>query len=745
MKGNFLMRRISAKTWVIFSAVMGLALLVLPACKESMWNDPHPVKYRNANVRFSSFSEQPKTLDPAKSYSSGEYRFIAQIYEPPLQYHYLKRPYTLEPLTAVQMPTVTYLDKNHISMEVNSHNDDIAFTQYDIFIKPDIRYAPHPAFAKIWKEGKLQYVYHHLTEEDIEDARDLKHFKITGTRELTADDYVYQIKRLAAPEIHSPILGVMEKYIVGLPGYVKLLKKNCKPEEYCDLRKYPLEGVKVIGPYHYRILIKGLYPQFKYWLAMPFFAPIPWEADYFYSQKGLDEHNIGFDWFPVGTGPYQLTENNPNQQMVLSKNTLHRIEYYPCEGSDKAKEKGLLKDCGKPIPFIDKYIFSLEKEGIPRWSKFLQGYYDASNISPESFDQAIKIDAQGKPHLTPMLKDKSIKLFTSVNPSIFYLGFNMLDPVVGGESESARKLRQAISIAVNYEEYISIFLNGRGMSAQGPLPPGIFGYKNGEAGTNTEIYGWTDGKRERKSLAEARQLLKEAGYGGGIDKKHHRPLLLYYDVTVSGGPEDKARLNWMRKQFRKLGIQLQVRSTQYNRFQEKMRTGNAQIFGWGWNADYPDPENFLFLLYGKNGKVKYGGENAANYQNAVFDQLFDKMKNMSNGPGRQAVIDQMVALVRHDMPWIWGVYPKDFTLTHVWNKNTEINAMANNSLKYQGLDVSMRAEKKQLWNHPSVWPLVILFAFILLVLVPVTIQFWVKEHRPARKASANSTQKPKDN
>jgi ABC-type oligopeptide transport system substrate-binding subunit len=55
----------------------------------------------------------------------------------------------------------------------------------------------------------------------------------------------------------------------------------------------------------------------------------------------------------------------------------------------------------------------------------------------------------------------------------------MKDAVVGGSSERARKLRQAISIAVDVEEYVSIFLNGRGIVAHSPLPPGIFGTREG--------------------------------------------------------------------------------------------------------------------------------------------------------------------------------------------------------------------------------------------------------------------------
>ena len=94
----------------------------------------------------------------------------------------------------------------------------------------------------------------------------------------------------------------------------------------------------------------------------------------------------------------------------------------------------------------------------------------------------------------------------------------------------------------------------------------------------------------------------------GFDIETGKPLILYFEATGSGA-DTYAFLNWLRKQFKKIDIQLVTRVTDYNRFQEKMINGTGQIFQWGWNADYPDPENFLFLLYSKNGKVKFGGEN----------------------------------------------------------------------------------------------------------------------------------------
>src|SRR3989344_1535812 len=216
-----------------------------------------------------------------------------------------------------------------------------------------------------------------------------------------------------------------------------------------------------------------------------------------------------------------LAENNPNRRMVLERNPNYHAELYPAEGEAEDVQKGLLADTGKPLPFIDKVVFSLEKESIPYWNKFLQGYYDRSGVLAESFDQAIR-------------------LLASVAASTYYMGFNMLDPVVGGNSERARKLRQAVSIAVDYEEQISIFRNGRGIAAQGPLPPGIFGYEDGCAGINPYVYDCVRGVPRRKPIEFARRLLSEAGYPDGRDARTGAPLTLSFD-TAATGPEEKAR------------------------------------------------------------------------------------------------------------------------------------------------------------------------------------------------------------
>ncbi len=702
-------------------------IILLYGCTKTPWDDPYPANDANKNIFYSNFSEQPKTLDPAQSYSSDEYVFVGNIYEPPLQYHYLKRPYTLVPLAATSVPQPQYYARNGKRLPDNAPESQIAYSVYTIHIKPGIYYQPHPAFAKN-NQGENYYL--HYDPNFLAKIHRFKDFPKVATRELTADDYVYQIKRLSAPAVQSPIFGLMSRYIVGFTDLRQQLQTftSKHPQKFLDLRQFNFVGAKVIDRYTYQITLHGQYVPFVYWLTMPFFAPVPWEADYLYSLPGMAENDISLDWYPVGTGPYMLTENNPNRKMVLMRNPNFHGESFPVVGSADDIKKGYLRHAGEALPFVERAIFTLEKESIPMWDKFMQGYYDESGIGTDSFDKAVFINAQGEAGLTPELVQKKIRLHISVPPTIYYFGFNMLDNIVGGNSSRAQKLRQAISIAVNIEDYISIFLNGRGVAAQGPLPPGIFGYDDGQTGINPIVYDWVNGYAQRKSLREAQKLLAEAGYPGGRDPATGQQLILNYDATMTG-PDEQTQLIWLRNQFAKLGIELNIRDTDYNRFQEKVRTGNAQIFLWGWHADYPDPENFLFLFYSPNGKALYGGENAVNYKNKEFDLLFEHMRNMQNGPERKAVIDQMIKILRNDSPWMFGFHVKSFALIHDWVAPTKPQEIANNSLKYISIDPVERMQARKLWNQTILWPLWILFGLLVLLLLPIMYGYWRKEHQ----------------
>jgi ABC-type transport system substrate-binding protein len=303
----------------------------------------------------------------------------------------------------------------------------------------------------------------------------------------------------------------------------------------------------------------------------------------------------------------------------------------------------------------------------------------------------------------------------------------MLDPVLGGGDtpqgqERARKLRQAISIAIDWEEYSKVFPKKAGETAMNPLPEGIPGSREGTPeGVNPVTHRWegdaTSGKPVRRSIAEAKKLMAEAGYPDGREAATGKPLVINYDYYAPPTPERKPEIDWVVRQFGKLDIQLEVRATDNNQFQDKVRKGKHQVFWSGWNADYPDAENFLFLFYGPNAKSVSDGENTANYQNPAFDKLFTQLKLLDDGPQKQAVIDQMVKILQQDAPWSFGFYPYASAAVHAWIGNSKPAILIRDHGRYIRLDVDKRVAALAEWNRPIWWPMVLIALAILAAVV----------------------------
>ncbi len=548
-----------------------------------------------------------------------------------------------------------------------------------------------------------------------------------------------------------PVYGLFSQYIVGLKDLhgrltaernAALAQQDPRDRHlpWRDLRDVPFDGARVIDQHTFEIRIVGKYPQFRYWLAMPFFSPMPWEAERFYAQRGLAEHGLTLNQWPIGSGPFMLVKKEPNRY-VMERNPNYHGETYPCEGMPGDRESGLLEDCGRRMPFVDRVVSSLERERQPTEAKTLQGYFDIPEL--ERLDNGFqlyseRIDRTGRYR---QLDDHGVRMTTSVEPQNWYMGFNWLDPVVGKGATPEqqlrnRKLRQAISIATDWEEFVTIFFSIYGPSAvaMSPIPPGLAGHRDGQDGINPVTHVWTDGRAQRRPIEDAKKLLAEAGYPDGRDAKTGQPLVLYYDAQGTG-PEYQARLDWQVKQAAKLGIQMELRNSDYNRFQERMRKGAEQVFFWGWNADYPDAENFLFLLYGPQAKAKFDGENAANYDNPEYDALYNQMKDLPDGAARQKVIDGMVDLARTDAPWMFGIYPGSVGVSQPWVFNPKPNIVIRNQVQYLRIDAAARVAKIRDWNRPNPWPIAVIVVVLALLAWPAR-RVWLRRERANARQSA---------
>lgn len=720
------------------------AALCLWGCDIS--NQPIDMRWVESNVFLTSYGEAPKHLDSASSYSNNETPWTYAIYEPPLRYHYLKRPYVLEPRTLTALPRVRYLDAQGKPLGASAPTSRIAQTVFELKVQPGILFAPHPAFAR---DSSGHLLYHQLREDDLRSIKKPSDFAEQGSRELTAADYIYAIKRLASPRVKSPVFGFLSEKIVGLAELGKQtrqvndeIKSKLSPREagpfghlpWMDFREFDLKGVELVDTHTFRIHVKGKYPQFKYWLAMTFFSPVAWEVDAFYAQPGMSQKNLKPDSWPVGTGPFMLTENIPNARMVLSRNPHYRGGTYPCEGEPEDERKGLLADCGKRTPFVDGMVSILDKEGSSVFTKFIQGYYDTPQIERGESGIAFQVAIDDNTGRARDLVARKIQLPSTIQVGFSYFGFNWLDPVVGAgntpeQKTKNRKLRQAIAIAFDFEEYVAIFEDNRAQVNHSAVVAGLFGHDTIKPNPVTHIMG-PDGRARRRPIEDAKRLLAEAGYPDGRHAKTGEPLVINYDTT-GVGPAYKARLDWVTKQFSKLNIQVELRNTDYNRFQDKMRKGSAQFFSWGWLADYPDPENFLFLLYGPNAKAKGDGENASNWQNDEYDRLFDRMKDMEDTPERAALIRRMGEIMQEEMPLLFGTSDEYGSALHQWVSNGKPSNIIRDNLPYLRVNAHLRAQMVREWNQPIWWPLWLLPLGLLAVCIPAWLAWKKRQARTA--------------
>jgi oligopeptide transport system substrate-binding protein len=688
--------KVNGRSWSLFGAALLVAGTLL-SCSNSPYkesDDLHKVLYR-------AYSEPPKTLDPAVAYSTADQIIVAEVYDTLLEYHYFERPYRLIPGMATAVPSAEYLADGRV--------------RYTFSLRPGLHYAPDVCFglAGSREAGSREAGSREAGSREAGSRE-------AGSREVSAEDFVFALSRLADPLVASPVVEPFG-HLVGFAAFGKALEqrrardaafaKLPADQQYRTLGGF--DGARAEDERTLSITLSAPYPQLLYWFAMNFASPVPPEAVRMYDgQAGRPD----FAEHPVGSGPFRLSAYEKHSRMVLSRHEGYYGLHAPAgaapgatfPAADARATDADRAAAGRPLPFLDRVEYRLEKENIPAFGKFLQGYYDISGIARESFDKVIS-----ERGLSEEMQSLGMSLTKSVVPAVYYIGFNLDDPVVGrAGGERSRLLRQAMSLATDVQEYLRLFANGRGIPAQSPLPPGIFGYE--------EEY---QNPHRAFDLERAKALLVQAGFPGGIDAKTGRPLRLTFDVPDTS-PEGRLRFQFWVKRWRQLGLDVVLEATNYNKFQEKVRDGAYQIFQWGWVADYPDPENFLFLLTTRMARSESGGPNSANFKDAEYDRLFSLMQARENDGERQQLIRSMRTILERERPWIELFHPEDYALTHGWLSHVRPPGLSIPTVKYHDVDPKLRTAQRRAWNRPIVWPAFALICMVLLLIAPGVLTYY---------------------
>jgi len=554
-------------------------------------------------VRRAALGAKIRGLDPQDMGDTTSSSVGAKIFETLYTYAYLERPYKVIPMLADGMPEISEDGKKQT-----------------IRIKRGIYFADDPAFP----EGR--------------------------GRELTAEDFIYAWKRMADLNNRSTnYSSIFQGYVEGLDGF-RDYTATTRDVDYTR----PVEGLQAPDPYTLEIKLTRPHNFLLYWLAHLPTAPVVREVVERYG-KDMVNH-------PVGTGPFILEGDYRSNRFSMVRNNNYREVKYPDRASPELEAMGLLKDAGRQLPFIDRIEWSIIEESQPHWLAFMAGEFDAAGIPKDNFDQVIT----SKKGLTAEMKEKGISLIKVEDPSIFYYGFNMNDPVVGEN----KKLRQAMSMAFDRETYIDTFLNGRGSIPVGPIPPMIPGYRPEKENPYT-----------RYDLDAARKLLAEAAKINGGPIPTLKLALPGNDTTARQMGE------FFRIQMQRLGLEVEVDYMTWPKFQDATKTRSHQLFALGWVADYPDAQNFLLLFYGPNGAP---GPNSCNYMNPEFDAFYEKAVALPDLEDRLPLYNRMEDIVIEDCPWLLSTYRVVYALYYDWLENYYPNDFIYGTARFQKVDMELR-------------------------------------------------------
>jgi ABC-type transport system substrate-binding protein len=546
-----------------------------------------------------------KTLDPANAYDTIGLEVLPNVEETLLQYRYLEEQLVLEPLLAESMPEVS---KDGLTVIIR--------------IKKGVRFHDDPCFKGNGGVG----------------------------RELTAKDFIFQFKRLALPAIQSQGAWVFEGHVKGFNEFEKRLA-SAKLDEFKKVFEEGPSGITARDPYTIALQLNEPYPSLNSVLAMNFTSPVPAESAELYADKdgNLKDH-------PVGTGPFLLKSWEPGQRITLVKNPdYHGV--FPIQGADVWKTAGYLDDAGKRLPFVDGIVFEMVKEEQSRLLRFERGDFDLIDLQSESFKNTM-IDGE---HLRDDLRKKGVSFMHEDPFVMYYVIFNLKDKLLQN-----RFLRQAISSAINRNEWINLQDQYRGTKQTEFTPPGLF-----------DRLGRSEFKYDF-DLKRSKELLAKAGYpeGKGLP-------VINFDFR---GTDVRYRElgEFFVSQLAGAGIRVNPVLNSFPAYLEKAKQGTLQVSLGGWTYDYPDVENGFQILYGPN---KAPGPNDSNWENATFDGIYRRLAQLPKGSGaRKGLIEQAEAVIQEELPIAYGYYQRVYRLKQKRLRNYRMAEAIQNKYKYIRLD-----------------------------------------------------------
>jgi ABC-type transport system substrate-binding protein len=589
--------------------LLAVALASAPVVQAA---DPGKVFRYAFEIAETSF-DPPRISDLYSNFINGA------MFDAPLAYDYLARPAKLKPNTAVALPEVSA--------------DGLSYT---IRIKPGIHFVDDPAF-----QGKK--------------------------RELTADDYVYSLKRVLDPKLRATQIAELEPHVVGAEAAVARARRTGR-FDYDS----PLEGLKTLDRYTFQVKIREPIYIFIYNFADCRIACAV-------AREVVEHYGEDVGSHPVGTGPYRLTFWRRSSKMVFEANPGFREDYFDGEpAADDVKGQAILKmQKGKRLPLVGRIEVYVIEETQPRWLSFLNEEMDLMYQVPEEFAN----QAMPNNKLAPHLAKRGIQMEQVPALDLTYNFFNMDDPVVGGYTSEKVALRRAIALAYKTQDEIAIIRKNQAIPARTPYSPGVAGYDPNFSTAAGEY-----------NVPRAKALLDLFGYvdrdGDGYrERPDGSPLELKANSAPTARDQQIDEL-WKRS-MDDIGVKISFRKAKWPDLLKEARVGKLMMWQLGGSASVPDAETWLGSLYGKNTE-----NNLARFRLPEYDRQYEKSRSMPDSPERTRVYQEMARLVAAYAPWKINTHRirTDMWHPHLVGYHRPLLA-ATNFWKYLDIDAAKLAQR----------------------------------------------------
>ncbi|MGE5588164.1 MAG: ABC transporter substrate-binding protein [Clostridia bacterium] len=370
-------------------------------------------------------------------------------------------------------------------------------------------------------------------------------------------------------------------------------------KEFRDGKAQSISGIKALDKYTLQIETTYAFAPFIAVLSYNTFVVLPKE----------DVLKWGKDWnfHVVGTGPFKFESWKHDDKLVLSRN-----------------ENYWMKDkWGNKLPYLDGIEFRIITDATIEWTEYKLGNLYATQVDDPYYPEA----------------SKGLKIINGVKTAVNELGTYLERPQLGtyyyGMNQTLppfkdnKYLRQAFNYAINRQALIDFVLNGRAMPAKGVLPPGMFAY-------NENLKGYTYDPKM------AKDLLVKAGYPKGVQ------VTLQYNTSQG----HKRIAEALQAQFAQVGIKVDLKNVDWGAHLDTCGTqGTVPFFRMGWVVDYPDPDNFLYVLLNSDNFGDPG--NYTRYHNPLFDDLTKQARLATDQEVRRKLYQKAEQIVVEDAPWLF--------------------------------------------------------------------------------------------